>query len=187
MARGRPTGEGRVRRPFAGALYDSRQPARAGASMLPRPASLALRLLLCALACGACATLGRRSEPPPPPVPPGTALTPEAAPSDDEPLPVTPVAEPIVVAAWAEPKELPAGGGQAQILVRIQKRGGARFPGVEVRLRTSEGSLYSAGRVLVTDASGMTRDRLTTKTTATVTLNAGGTRYRFRVPVTEKP
>jgi hypothetical protein len=156
--------------------------------MLPRPASLALRLLLCALACGACATLGRRSEPPPPaPVPPGTALTPEAAPADDESLPVTPVAEPIVVAAWAEPKELPAGGGQAQILVRIQKRGGARFPGVEVRLRTSEGSLYSAGRVLVTDASGMTRDRLTTKTTATVTLNAGGTRYRFRVPVAEKP
>lgn len=187
MARGPPTGEGRVRRPLAGALYDTGSPRERAPSMLPRPASLAL-LLLCALACGACATLGRRSEPPPPPpVPPGTALTPEATPPDDEPLPVTPVAEPIVVAAWAEPKELPAGGGQAQILVRIQKRGGARFPGVEVRLRTSEGSLYSAGRVLVTDASGMTRDRLTTKTTATVTLNAGGTRYRFRVPVTEKP
>lgn len=155
--------------------------------MLPRPASLALRLLLCALACGACASFGSRGqEPPPPPVPPGTALTPEPAP-DDESLPVRAVEEPIVVAAWAEPKELPAGGGQAQILVRIQKRGGARFPGVEVRLRTSRGSLFSAGRVLVTDASGMTRDRLTTKTTATVTLNAGGTRYRFQVPVAEAP
>jgi len=39
--------------------------------------------------------------------------------------------------------------------------------------------------VLVTDASGMTRDRLITKKTATITLNAGGTRYRFRVPVGE--
>ena len=155
--------------------------------MPPRPASLALRLLLCALACGACTTLGLRKEPPaPPPAPPGTALTPEPqAPSDDEPLPVTAVSEPIVVAAWAEPKELPAGGGQAQILVRIQKRGGKRFPGVEVRLRSSAGSLFSAGGVLVTDASGMTRDRLTTKKTATITLNAGGTRYRFQVPVAE--
>ena len=154
---------------------------------MPRQASLALRLLLCALVCGACATLGLRKETPaPPPVPPGTALTPEPqAPSDDEPLPVTPVSEPIVVAAWAEPKELPAGGGQAQILVRIQKRGGRRFPGVEVRLRSSAGSLFSSGGVLVTDASGMTRDRLTTKKTATITLNAGGTRYRFQVPVAE--
>jgi hypothetical protein len=154
--------------------------------MPPRSASLALRLLLCALVCGACATLGLRKGEPPPPAPPGTALTPEpqAAP-DDEPLPVTPVSEPIVVAAWAEPKELPAGGGQAQILVRIQKRGGRRFEGVEVRLRSSTGALFSSGRVLVTDASGMTRDRLTTKKTATITLNAGGTRYRFQVPVAE--
>lgn len=152
--------------------------------MPPRQASLALRFLLCALVCGACTTLGLRK--PAPPVPPGTALTPESqAPSDDEPLPVTPVSEPIVVAAWAEPKELPAGGGQAQILVRIQKQGGRRFPGVEVRLRSSAGSLFSSDGVLVTDASGMTRDRLTTKKTATITLNAGGTRYRFQVPVAE--
>jgi hypothetical protein len=153
--------------------------------MPPRQPSLALRLLLCALVCGACATLGRKDEPPPPPVPPGTALTPEPQAQGDEPLPVTPVAEPIVVAAWAEPKELPAGGGEAQIMVRIQHRGGRRFPGVEVRLRSSAGSLFSSGRVLVTDASGMTRDRLTTRKTATITLNAGGTRYRFRVPVGE--
>jgi hypothetical protein len=153
---------------------------------MSRQACLVLRLLLCALVCGACA-LGARSEPPAPPaVPPGTALTPDAqAPPDEEPLPVTPVEEPIVVAAWAEPKELPAGGGQAQILVRIQKRGGRRFPGVEVRLRSSAGSLFSSSGVLVTDASGMTRDRLTTKKTTTITLNAGGTRYRFQVPVAE--
>jgi hypothetical protein len=97
------------------------------------------------------------------------------------------VEEPIVVAAWAEPKQLPPGGGQAQILVRIQKRGGHRFPGVEVRLRTSAGSLYSNGGVLVTDAQGMTRDRLTTRKGAVITLNAGGTRYRFQVPVAEAP
>jgi hypothetical protein len=31
----------------------------------------------------------------------------------------------------------------------------------------------------------MTRDRLTTPRAATITLNAGGTRYRFRVPTAE--
>jgi hypothetical protein len=157
--------------------------------MPPRSLRLALGLLLCALACGACAKRGPRSSepPPPPPLQPGTALEPEtqAAP-DEEPLPVTPVQEPIVVAAWAEPKQLPHGGGQAQILVRIQKRGGARFPGVEVRLRSSAGALFSGGRVLVTDDSGMTRDRLTTRKSTVITLNAGGTRYRFQVPVTEE-
>lgn len=156
---------------------------------MPRQTSLArplpLLLLSCALASSGCETLAGRGEPPPPPVPPGVPLTPEPEPPGDEPLPVTKVAEPIVVAAWAEPRELPAGGGQAQILVRIQKRGGKRFPGVEVRLRSSAGTLYSAGQVLVTDGSGMTRDRLTTKKTTTITLNAGGTRYRFRVPVGE--
>jgi hypothetical protein len=103
----------------------------------------------------------------------------------DEVLPVRLVEEPIVVAAWAEPRGLPPGGGQAQILIRVQKRGGARFPGVEVRLRASEGTLYSGGRTLVTDVQGMTRDRLTTHESAIVTLNAGGTRYRLRVPVGE--
>jgi hypothetical protein len=137
------------------------------------------------LLLGSCATLGgRREPPPPPPPPPGEPLTPEPpAPRDEEPLPVKRVEEPIVVAAWAEPRELPKGGGQVQILVRIQKPGGKRFPGVEVRLRAKPGSLYSGGRVLVTDARGMTRDQLTTRETAIVTLNAGGTRYRFRVPV----
>jgi hypothetical protein len=96
------------------------------------------------------------------------------------------VGEEIIVAAWSEPAKLPEGGGQSQILVRVQKQGGARFPDVEVRLRTSTGSLYSSGRILVTDRQGMTRDRLTTRTTATVTLNAGGTRYRFQVPAGEK-
>jgi hypothetical protein len=139
------------------------------------------------LVSGSCATLSGRGEPPPPP-PPGQALTPEPTVSpEDEPLPVKAVEEPIVVAAWAEPRELPPGGGQAQILVRIQKPGGRRFPGVEVRLRASPGSLYSNGRVLVTDAQGMTRDRLTTRKTAVITLNAGGTRYRFRVPVADSP
>ena len=151
------------------------------------------RRLLVALACvlvaGSCSTLGgRREPPPPPPPPPGEPLTPEPpVEAEDEPLPVKRVEEPIVVAAWAEPKVLPPGGGQAQILVRIQKPGGKRFPGVEVRLRTRPGSLYSGGRVLVTDAQGMTRDRLTTRKTAVIVLNAGGTRYRFPVPVAQAP
>jgi hypothetical protein len=151
--------------------------------MLRRQAFTACLLLAAALLAAGCAI--KDKPPPPPPPPPGTALTPEADSGDEEPLPVTKVAEPIVVAAWAEPKQLPSGGGQAQIMVRIQKHGGKRFPGVEVRLRSSGGTLFSAGRVLVTDASGMTRDRLTAHKTTTITLNAGGTRYRFQVPVAE--
>ena len=88
-----------------------------------------------------------------------------------------------MVAAWAEPARLKEGGGVAQILIRLQKRNGKPYPGVEVGLQASRGRLFSQGRVLTTDARGMTRDRLTTRKTATVTLNAGGTRYTFRVPV----
>lgn len=99
------------------------------------------------------------------------------------PLPVKKASEEVVVAAWAEPKQLPAAGGQSQILVRAQKRGGIPFPGVEVRIQVSGGSLYSKGKVLVTDAAGRTRDRLTARRPALITVNAGGTVYRFRVPL----
>ncbi len=146
--------------------------------MLTRLAStIAALCAALAFTCG-CAML----QPSPPR---GEPLAPVSAGAGDDELSVRPVAEPIVVAAWAEPRELPPGGGSAQILVRIQRRGGARFPGVEVRLRASHGSLFSGGRTLVTDAQGMTRDRLTTQRTATVTMNAGGTRYRFQLPVME--
>jgi hypothetical protein len=100
-------------------------------------------------------------------------------------LTVTRVEEPFTVSAWAEPARLPPLGGQSQIIVRVLKKGGAPFPGMEVRLHASRGSLYSAGRTLVTDATGKTRDRLTARTSATITLNAGGTRYRFEVPLAD--
>ena len=121
-------------------------------------------LVLVLAASGACKTLGGRDREP-------------------EPLPVTPASEEVVVAAWSEPKELPPAGGQAQILVRAQKRGGAPFAGVEVRLRASKGTLFSGGKVLVTDGTGRTRDRLTTREVTLITVNAGGTVYRFRVPL----
>ena len=124
-------------------------------------------LLLGALLATAC----HKASPPQPP---------------DDHLWVKVVEQPLVVSAWAEPKQLPPGGGEAQILIRIQRPGGKPFKGVEVRLQTSEGTLFSAGRVLVTDGRGMTRDRLTTTKTATITLNAGGTRYRFPVPVEKR-
>jgi hypothetical protein len=139
-------------------------------------------LLALFLALAGCRSAGSR--------PPVIAVTPEPsseptatlpAPSDD--LTVKKAEEEVVVAAWAEPSSLSPGGGQAQILVRAQKRGGAPFPGIEVRLHASTGSLFSTGKVLVTDDRGMTRDRLTTHKTTQVTLNAGGTRYRFDVPV----
>jgi hypothetical protein len=121
------------------------------------------------LALAGCQVFKARPEPPPPP------------------LPVKKAAEEVVVAAWAEPKRLPPAGGASQILVRLRKRGGAPYDGVEVRLQTSEGRLFSGGKVLVTDAAGRTRDRLTTSRTAEITLNAGGTVYRFHVPVGPPP
>jgi len=99
------------------------------------------------------------------------------------PLPVKTASEEVVVAAWAEPARLPPGGGQAQVLVRLQKRGGAPFEGVEVRLTVAGGQLFSGGKVLMSDAAGNTRDRLTARHTAFITLNAGGKVYRFKVPV----
>jgi hypothetical protein len=162
----------------------------------------ALTLTLAAALVAGCAT-GRRYPPPPPPPPPVEQAPPPAEPAAppaepapapapapppapaEEPLVVRVAPEPIVVTAWAEPRHLPAGGGQAQILVRVQKRGGGRLPGVEVRLRSSEGTLFSAGQTLTTDAQGMTRDRLSTRHSATVTLNAGGTPYRVEVQVGE--
>jgi hypothetical protein len=127
-----------------------------------RVTGLACLVVLTGVVLGAC-----RSAPPAPPPAPEVRRAPEE----------------VVVAAWAEPAHLPAAGGQVQILVRAQKRNGRPFPGVEVRLETSTGTLYSRGRVLVTDARGMTRDRLTARRTATLVLNAGGTRYKFLVPV----
>jgi hypothetical protein len=133
-------------------------------------------LLPCALLLPACAARSPRA--------PAVVASDPAAPP---PLAVKRADEEVVVAAWAEPRRLPGTGGQAQILVRAQKRGGAPFPNVEVRLRASGGTLYSGGRVLVTDAGGRTRDRLTTKETVVLTVNAGGTVYRFRVPVGDDP
>lgn len=154
-----------------------------------------IAIVLLAVAAPACAT--KRKYPPPPPPPPAEApapvplpraeplppASPPEVPAPEQPGPVEPAKEPIVVSAWAEPRRLPPGGGQAQILVRVQRRNGQRLAGVEVRLSASEGTLFSDGRVLTTDAAGMTRDRLTAHRDTVVTLNAGGTLYRFEVPV----
>ncbi len=179
---------------------------------MDRPA-LALTVLVAVVSLGvaSCGTLGRRDRyyPPPPPAAPsspGEPLTPEPAPPEPEapepapapaagvlptaaegPLPVARAAEEIVVEAWAEPKHLPPWGGQVQVLVRVKKRNGRRYPGVEVRLATSTGTLFSNGGILVTDSQGMTRDRLTAREAATITLNAGGTRFRFLIPVAGSP
>ena len=150
----------------------------------PRPVFGSLLPAL-TFAVAACGTARKPEIAGAPEAPAEVALTPpaEASKIEDPQLVVKKVEEPIVVAAWAEPKILPEGGGQSQLLVRVQKRGGAPFPGVEVRFKASTGTLYSGGRVLTTDTLGLTRDRITTKKTATVTLNAGGTRYTFQVPV----
>ncbi len=150
-----------------------------------RPVSLPhLRLVLRVLPFIACLTLGPSAcvtARHPAIAEPAPAPTPDM--SDEAGLLVKKADEPVIVAAWAEPKRLPEGGGQAQIIVRLQKRGGAPYPNVEVRLRAAGGTLYSAGVVLVADNRGMTRDRLTARKTTLITLNAGGTLYRFSVPV----
>jgi len=131
--------------------------------------------VVAALALGGCRSGGSVS--------PQTPTGPAVGETGPPPLPVKKASEEVVVAAWPEPKQLPARGGQVQILVRAQKRGGAPFPAVEVRIQAEGGTLFSKGRVLTTDASGRTRDRLTARGDASITVNAGGTVYRFRVPV----
>jgi hypothetical protein len=135
--------------------------------------------LLCLVASG-CRSAP--SLPPGGPEPP--AATPEPTPTP-EPENLEPRVEPrpLVVTAWAEPRHLPPGGGQVQLIVRVRWRGGQPAQGVEVRIDTSRGTLYSNNRILITDVSGQTRDRLTTRRTATVTVNAGGTRISFPVAV----
>src|SRR6185436_20684092 len=146
----------------------------------PRMTFLLLAAALLSAGTG-CSVVHRGPSAAPPPSEPAAPDTPPP------PLPVEKAPEDVIVAAWAEPSRLPAAGGQTQILIRLQKRGGVPFPGVQVRLRTSAGNLYSDGKVLVTDSAGRTRDRLTTRSSAHITLNAGGTVYRFRVPVAAPP
>jgi hypothetical protein len=124
-----------------------------------------------ALAASGCGLFHHKEKPPAIPTGPPPAL------------PVKKASEEVVVAAWAEPARLPPGGGQAQVLVRLQKPGGAPYEGVEVRLTVAGGQLFSGGKILMSDAAGNTRDRLTARHTAFITLNAGGKVYRFKVPV----
>ena len=131
--------------------------------------------MVAALAIGGCRSGGG--------IHPDAPSEPPTSDSGPPPLPVKKASEEVVVAAWSEPKQLPPRGGQVQVLVRAQKRGGAPFPGVEVRIQAEGGTLFSKGRVLTTDGSGRTRDRLTARGDASITVNAGGTVYRFRVPV----
>jgi hypothetical protein len=132
---------------------------------------LVVLLLIAAPGCG----LFRDTAPRAPEAPPTPEPTPLAS--------VVRAPEPVVVRAWAEPRQLPPAGGQAQILVLARKRNGDPFPGVEVQVQTSEGTLFSASVILATDASGRTRDRLTTRRSAVVTVNVGGTIHKVEVAV----
>jgi hypothetical protein len=97
--------------------------------------------------------------------------------------PLAPAVEPVTVRAWAEPRQLPPAGGQTQIIVLARKRNGDPFEGVEVRFTTSAGTLYSQSRVLLTDKNGRTRDRLTTRDPAVVTVDVGGSVQEIPVSV----
>lgn len=161
------------------ALARVRQPARAPSQGTRAPVSGLVVVLWMACCAPAPTPVTLPIPPSPDPSPtPAAAQTP-AAPA----LAVRRASEEVVVAAWAEPAHLDPPGGQVQILVRAQRRNGRPFAGVQVRLSTTSGSLLSRGRVLVTDAHGVTRDRLRLRQTATIVLNAGGTRYKFDVPI----
>jgi len=133
--------------------------------------ALIVLILIAAPACGVFRDSGPRAPEAPP--------TPEPT-----PLPrVTRAPGPVVARAWAEPRQLPPAGAQTQILVQARKRNGDPFEGVEVQVQTSEGTLFSASRILTTDAAGRTRDRLTTTRPATVTVNVGGSVQKIEVAV----
>ena len=133
--------------------------------------ALIVLILIAAPACGLFHDSGPRA----PEAPPTPAPT---------PLPtVVRAPEPVVARVWAEPRQLPPAGGQTQIMVLARKRNGDPFPGVEVQVQTSEGTVYSASGILATDASGRTRDRLTTRRPAVVTVNVGGTIHKIEVAV----
>ncbi len=149
------------------------------------------------LALVSCAT--RRPPAVTGPLPPSPAPSPGATPAAPTPTPTpTPgeaqAGEPaapnttqLALSVWSEPRRLQQGGGQALIIIRVQTPGNKPAPGLDVRLKTSEGSLYSQGRSLVTDARGMTRDRLTTSRTAKVEVQVAGLRQEIVVPVGEAP
>jgi len=93
-----------------------------------------LALVLLSVVIAACAKKRPPAPPPPPPPaeepapapaqPRGEPLPPtppEAAPEPEQPGPVAPVTDALVVSAWAEPRRLPPGGGQAQIIVRVSE------------------------------------------------------------------
>jgi hypothetical protein len=104
------------------------------------------------------------------------ARAPEAPDAQATPMPpLTPAVEPVTVRAWAEPRLLPPAGGQAQIIVLARKRNGDPYEALEVRFTTTEGTLYSRSKVLLTDSAGRTRDRLTTRQSAVVTVDVAGT------------
>lgn len=142
-------------------------------------------------ACGLFSDRDRMPYPPPPPEESPSPAAPSPVPSPmtepPSPAPVKPAAEEIRVRAWSEPRLLPPAGGQAQILVLARNRKGEPAPGIEVRFSTNEGTLFSGGKVLVTDASGRTRDRLTARRTAVVTVNVGGSMRSVLVPVGNPP
>jgi len=131
-------------------------------------------VLSLALAASACSVF-KSDAPRAPEAPP----EPEATPLP----PVTQAVEPVLVRAWAEPRLLPPAGGQTQIIVLARKRNGDPYEGLEVRFSTNEGTLYSKSRILVTDSDGRTRDRLTTRRSATVTVDVGGTVQQIPVTV----
>ena len=131
-------------------------------------------VVLLLVALPGCA-LFRDSPPRAPEAPPTPAPTPLP--------PVAKAAETVVVRAWAEPRQLPPAGGQAQILVLARKRNGDPFEGVAVRVEASEGTLFSKSQILTTDAAGRTRDRLTTRRSSKVTVNVGGSIHHIEVAV----
>jgi hypothetical protein len=82
------------------------------------------------------------STPAPRPTRPSPTPTPaRVAGAHPEPLPVEKARGEVIVAAWSEPRQMAPGGGQAQIVVRLQQRGGSPYPGVEVRIAVDQGAL----------------------------------------------
>lgn len=143
-----------------------------------RPIAPCLAALVLA---AACRTAG--PEAPPAGVPVATPAPAASAPTEPAEEVVRTAPEPLALTAWVEPAHLPPEGGVVDVFVRVRREDGGPYPGVDVLLRADRGALASGGRVLRTDDQGVVRDRLRTRRTAALTVNAGGTIYRFPVPV----
>ena len=170
----------------ARAMYDSRTARASRAHSMLRRQALTACLLLAALVASGCETFGHKQPPPPPP--------PARRGRRSRPKPTAATRSRCRSRRWPSRSWWPPGPSRSS----FRRAAARRRSWSASRSRAASASRASrcacaarAGRSTrpagcwSPTPPGMTRDRLTARKTTTITLNAGGTRYRFQVPVAE--